>query len=125
MRLVDTSVAVDHLRAHEPATRLLDALLGEQVALVSSELVRFELLAGVRPADEDALEVFLQVIDWVPVTEPVVRRAAAFAQAYRGSHVGIDDTDYIVAGTAAVLGAPLLTTNLRHFPMFDGLQRPY
>ncbi|MEX2619557.1 MAG: type II toxin-antitoxin system VapC family toxin [Egibacteraceae bacterium] len=125
MRVLDTSVAVDHLRGHQPATQLLDALLDSQVTLVTSEVVRFELLAGARPANEQALETFLEVLDWVPVTEAVARRAVAFARGFRGSHSGIDTADYLVAATATVLDAPLLTTNVRHFPMFDGLARPY
>jgi predicted nucleic acid-binding protein len=125
VRVVDTSVAVDHLRGHEPATRLLDELLAAELPLVASELVRFELLAGAHAGDRDAVERFLEVLDWVPVTEPVARQAAAFASAYRGAHSGIDAADYLIAATATVLDAPLLTTNLRHFPMFEGLAHPY
>ncbi len=125
MRLVDTSVAVDHLRGHEPAVGLLAGLLSDEVRLLGSEVVRFELLAGVRAGDEDALEVFCEALDWVPVTEEVSRRAAAFARRYRASHSGIDDADYLVAATSALLDAALVTTNIRHFPMFDELQRPY
>lgn len=124
VRVVDTSVAVDHLRGHEPATELLDGLLAAEVPLVSSEVVRFELLAGARSTDR-ALEAFCEVLEWVPVTEPVARAAAAFARDYRASHSGIDDADYLIAATAALLEAPLLTTNLRHFPMLDGLTAPY
>lgn len=123
--MVDTSVAVDHLRGYEPAVQVLRSLLSDDVRLISSEVVRFELLAGVRTGDEEALEVFLAAVDWVPVTEQVARRAAAFARRYRASHSGIDDADYLVAATAAVLESPLMTTNVRHFPMFDELRRPY
>jgi len=125
MRLLDTSVAVDHLRGHQPATRLLDDLLGAHEALLSSELVRFELLAGARAADESAVERFLEAVDWIPVTEAVARQAAAYARVYRASHSGIDDADYLIAATATILDAPLLTKNLRHFPMFGDLARPY
>jgi predicted nucleic acid-binding protein len=65
------------------------------------------------------------VLDWVPVTEAVARAAAAYARDFRGSHSGIDDADYLIAATAALLDAPLLTTNVRHFPMLDGLEAPY
>lgn len=125
MRLIDTSVAVDHLRGHQPATRLLDDLLDAHEAVLGSELVRFELLAGARAADESAVEWFLEAVDWIPVTEAVARQAATYARAYRASHSGIDDADYLIAATATILDAPLLTTNLRHFPMFEDLSRPY
>lgn len=125
MRLLDTSVAVDHLRGHQPATQLLDDLLSAHEALLSSELVRFELLSGARAADESAVERFLEAVDWIPITEAVSRQAARYARAYRASHSGIDDADYLIAATATILDAPLLTTNLRHFPMFENLTRPY
>ncbi len=125
MRLLDTSVAVDHLRGHEPATRLLHALLEDQTPLLGSEIVRFELLAGARSSDEARVERFLEVVDWVPVTEPVTRQAAAYARAFRVSHTGIDHADYLIAATATILDVALLTTNVRHFPMLEGLRRPY
>lgn len=43
----------------------------------------------------------------------------------RSSHRGIDDVDYLIAATAIVVDADLLTTNVRHFPMFPDLQPPY
>jgi predicted nucleic acid-binding protein len=125
MRLIDTSVAVDHLRGHERATRLLDDLLSAEVPIVGSEVVRFELLAGTRPRDEAQVEQFLEVVDWVPVTDIVSRQAAAFARVLRGSHAGIDDADYLIAATAEALAIPLLTTNVRHFPMLEGLRPAY
>lgn len=50
---------------------------------------------------------------------PHVRRA------HRRTHSGIDDVDYLIAATAIVIEADLLTTNLRHFPMFGELRPPY
>jgi hypothetical protein len=48
VKLVDTTIAVDHLRGEPAATELLSSLIDAGVDLVTSELVRFELLAGVR-----------------------------------------------------------------------------
>lgn len=91
----------------------------------ASELTRFELLTGVRPAEVDALEGFFWVLEWVPVTEDISRRAGAFARTFRRSHTGIGAVDYLIAGTASALGADLLTSNVRHFPMLEGLRPPY
>ncbi len=52
-------------------------------------------------------------------------RAGAYAQSYRRSHSGIGAADYLIAGTSSALGTDLLTVNVRHFPMFNGLQAPY
>lgn len=125
LKLVDTSVAVDHLRGFEPAVAYLAAQLADEVPLVASEVVRFEILSGARPGDMQRVETFCRAIDWVPVTEAVARTAAAYARRYRGSHSGIDDVDYLVAATAEVLEAELVSRNLRHFPMFSAMQAPY
>jgi hypothetical protein len=47
------------------------------------------------------------------------------ARRYRTSHSGIEDIDYLIAATALVLDAELLTTNVRHFPMLEGLSPAY
>ena len=48
MKVIDTSVAVDHLRGDTGAVDLLQRLVDQDEQLAASELVRFELLAGVR-----------------------------------------------------------------------------
>lgn len=125
VKLVDISVAVDHLRGFEPAVAFLTEQLSARTPLVSSEVVRFELLAGARPKDVAKVETFCTAVDWAPVTEAIARRAAAYARSYRGSHSGIGDVDYLIAATATVLDAELVSRNLKHFPMFAGLTSPY
>ena len=124
MKLLDTSVAVDHLRGYGPATALLEDLVSHE-SVVASELTRFELLAGARPDEHDHFEDFFSVVDWIPVTDDVARRAGEYARAYRRSHSGIGVVDYLLAGTVSAVGADLMTTNVRHFPMFDDLRPPY
>ncbi|MGH2829784.1 MAG: hypothetical protein ACRDJM_04815 [Actinomycetota bacterium] len=40
----------------------------------------------------------------------------------RRSHSGIDAIDYLIAGTAEITSAQLLTLNVKHFPMLSGLR---
>ncbi len=125
MKLIDTTVAIDHLRGTEPAVKLLTGLVEEGQTLVSSELVRFELLAGVMPDEIDALEQFFSSVTWLTVEEDITRTAGLLARKHRKAHSGIDDVDYVIAATAIVSDADLLTTNVRHFPMLSGLAAPY
>lgn len=125
MKLVDTSVIVDHLRGNSAATALFEKWVEDEESLVASELTRFELLAGMRPDEQARLEALFSVLVWVPVAEQVSRHAGAFARDHRRSHSGIGAVDYLLAGTAKALGADLMTTNVRHFPMFDDLRSPY
>lgn len=125
MKLIDTTVAVDHLRGAEPAVALLTGLVQEGETLIAGELVRFELLAGVRPSEIDAFEQFCSSLVWLAVDEDIARTAGSLARKHRKAHSGIDDIDYLIAATAIVFDADLLTTNVRHFPMLPDLSPPY
>jgi predicted nucleic acid-binding protein len=125
VKLLDTTVAVDHLRGIGSAVDLLNGLLDEEQTLAASEVVRFELLAGVRDTEIEALEQFFSALWWVPVDEAVTRTAGLLARKHRKAYSGIDDVDYLIAATALVVDAELLTTNVRHFPMLAGLRAAY
>jgi predicted nucleic acid-binding protein len=125
VKLLDTTIAVDHLRGAPAATDLLAGLISDGETLVASEITRFELLAGVREAELEALEAFFSSLAWAPIAGEVSRAAGTLARRLRRSHSGIGDADYLIAATAVVLEADLLTTNVRHFPMVEGLRAPY
>jgi predicted nucleic acid-binding protein len=123
--LVDTGVAVDHLRGFGPAVELLERLVVSGERLVASEISRFELLAGSTDEDVAPVESLLSVFEWVAVTEVVARRAAELARSHPAREVEIGAADYVIAATALILRARLLTTNVSSFPMITGLRPPY
>jgi len=125
VKLIDTTIAVDHLRGASAAVDLLTALIDTGDDLLASELVRFELLAGIRGKELVAFEEFCSALLWVEVTEDVARVAGQLARRYRKSHGGIAAIDYLIAATAIVTDADLLTTNVGHFPMFTKLKPAY
>jgi predicted nucleic acid-binding protein len=119
--LLDASVAIDFLRGHDAARAVVDAA----DELAASEITRYEVLAGLRRGEEEATEDLLALPRWVSVDEGIARRAAVLAREYRSSHSGIEDADYLIAATALELDARLLTTNVKHFPMLEGLRPAY
>lgn len=125
MKLLDTNVAVDYLRGAGPAVSLLGGLADSGETLVASEVVRFELLAGARDDELPSIEDFFVGLEWAPVDSYVAKVGGALARRYRPSFSGIEDVDYLIAATALILEAELLTANVRHFPMFEGLQPAY
>jgi predicted nucleic acid-binding protein len=125
VKLLDTTVAIDHLQGDQAAVDLLRELVENDQTVVASEVVRFELVAGVRDDELPALEQFFSALSWVAVGEDVARAAGELARKHRPASSGIDDADYLIAATALLLEADLLTTNVRHFPMLPGLQPPY
>lgn len=124
MKLLDTTVAIDHLRRVPRAVELVEEL-AERGDLAASELVRYELLAGARIDELETIELFCAALEWVPVNRRVARVGGELARHFHASHSGIEDVDYLIAATALILDAELLTTNVKHFPMFDGLEPAY
>ena len=124
--VLDTSVLIDHLRGRPPAaTRLIPAAIARGDELWSSCVVRAELLAGMRADEETATRDLMRLVSWVEVDESASEAAGALGRRYLRSHSGIEVADLIVAALAQELDAELKTTNLKHFPMFKGLDPPY
>jgi hypothetical protein len=127
MRLVlDTSVLIDHLRGRpKAAVEIIPRAIARGDELWSSYVVRAEVLAGMRAAEETATRELLGLITWVEVDETLAEAAGALGRRFLASHSGIDVADLIVAALVQQLDAQLKTTNLKHFPMFKGLKPPY
>lgn len=123
--MVDTSLLVDHLRGHAGAVACLDGANERGDELWSVPVVRTEVLVGVRATESDAMWALFDVFRWLDVTTELADAAGELAARYRRSHSGIDIVDYLVAAATQRLEATLLTRNVRHFPMIEGLQPAY
>jgi predicted nucleic acid-binding protein len=123
--VIDANVLIDVLHDERAAVAALDAISAGGDELWSSVTARVEILGLVRPGEEDATLALLGAIWWQDVTTDIADGAAAYVRRYRRSHSGIDLADYILAATADVLGGRLVTRNVRHFPMFPGLEPAY
>ena len=122
--LIDTSVLIDHTRG-VPAAHAALARAAEDGQLHSSEMVRAEFLVLIRDRELAAIAPLLDVVVWHPVDRQVAELAGELGRAWLPSHNGIDAADFIIAATARLLDASLLTRNVKHFPMFPGLRAPY
>lgn len=123
--LLDTSVLVDHLRGVPAAADLLRGAVRQNIELCSVAIVRTEILGGMRPKEERSVRHLLESLRWLDVTPEVADAAGSFVRRYRKSHPTIDVVDYILAGAARRTGAQLMTLNVKHFPMFAGLEPAY
>lgn len=122
--LVDTSVLIDVLRGDNAAAQVLrKARLDGPIH--ASEVTRLEVLAGMRAAEETSTRALLAVLEWHPLDTRVSEVAGELGRRWLPSNRGIDAADLAIAATAVVLNAPLLTRNVKHFPMFKALTAPY
>lgn len=122
--LVDTSILIDCLRGDTGAADLLERQRSVGV-LHASEITRLEVLAGMRPSEEEQTRSLLSALVWHPVDDEVAEEAGALGRRWLPSHTAIDGADLAIAATALLTGLELLTLNVRHFPMFADLRRPY
>lgn len=122
--LVDTSILIDCLRGHAGAADLLERQRSVGV-LHASEITRLEVLAGMRPSEEDQTRSLLSALVWHPVDDQVAEEAGALGRRWLPSHSAVDGADLAIAATTLLTGSELLTLNVRHFPMFADLRRPY
>lgn len=120
--VLDTTVLVAHLRGSSSAGEYIAALGAPPTC---SEVTRVEILQGARPAEQRRIERLFALLTWTPVDEAISRRAGELGKRWHRSHPGIGVTDLLIAATAELLELPLATQNLKHFPMFEGLQTPY
>ncbi|MCY3844406.1 MAG: type II toxin-antitoxin system VapC family toxin [Acidobacteria bacterium] len=122
---VDTDVLVDFLRGRKEATSLV-ALNSERI--VVSSIVVAELYAGVRGgadgAEQRVLERLLTLFRVVPVSGGIARLGGLYKRDYGKSH-GVGLADAIIAATATEEDAELMTLNVKHYPMLEGIEPAY
>ncbi|WP_298339344.1 type II toxin-antitoxin system VapC family toxin [Ferrimicrobium sp.] len=123
-RLIGTSILIDYLRGYPDAGAVLERERSADV-LHASEITRLEILAGMRPSEEEDTCALLSTLIWHPVDADIAEEAGILGRGWLPSHHTIDSADLAVAATAIRTGAVLLTRNVRHFPMFPDLQAPY
>jgi predicted nucleic acid-binding protein len=112
--LIDTDVLIDYLRDEPDAIAYLEGLT--EPAMVSAITVA-ELYAGVREGDErERLERFLLAFEVVAVDDEVAARGGLIRRDYGRSH-GTGLADALIAASAELRGATLVTLNRKHFPM--------
>jgi len=77
--LVDTSVLINYLRGHKGAAELLEH---ERAAapMQASEITRLEVLAGMRPGEEDGTRSLLSPLVWHPLDGAVAEEAGALGR---------------------------------------------
>lgn len=122
--IVDTSVLIDVLRGSKAAA---DCLARARAAgpLHSSVVVKAEVLSGMRSSEKTSTRELLSTVAWHEVDDTVVEEAGQLGRRWLPSHNTIDIADLMIAATAITLGMPLLTRNIKHFPVFPGLRQPY
>ena len=122
--LIDTDIAVDYLRGLPQATDFLEKAMEESACYLSTITIA-ELYAGVREGNErHQLEKFLQAFEIISIDENIAQAGGMYRRDY-GKKYGVGLADAIIAATAEMNNARLVTLNKKHFPMLKNVFTPY
>jgi hypothetical protein len=121
--LFDSTILIAHLRGDARATDLL--LTAAEEGALASVISRAEIEGGMRSEERRDVSRLFDGLRLLPVTDAIARAAGRDLRRFRRSHSGIDLADYLIAATAQVEGAVLVTLNVKHFPMVEDLNPPW
>jgi len=123
--LVDTDILIDFLRGRPVAVSFVNEHLDR---IIVSAISVAELYSGVRGRANDTerqdLAAFLDLVPIVPVSAGIAEAGGLYRRDYGRSH-GVGLADAVIAATADSSDAALKTLNIKHYPMFTGLEPAY
>lgn len=126
-KILDTTVLVDIIRRKEVALDYVDGVRKAEGTPCLSLVTSMELVIGCRDKNEvRKVEKLLADYDVLDITPLIGRKAYEFISRFSKSH-GLVIPDALIAATALVENAVLVTSNIRHFSMIEGvrLEKPY
>ena len=114
--LLDSGILIRHLRDQRGYPELVDRLTDKAEACISA-ITRLEIVRGMKERERRETFDLLDSLETIPMTGEVADLAGELIRSWRAKGVILGDADAIVAASALRVGAPLVTTNARHFPM--------
>ena len=121
---MDTDWTIDYLHKADRTVRRLEELLPDGVGLSIVSLAElYEGLARSRnpDADSEALRLFLEAVEVVPLDDAACRVFGAERARLREEGNLIGDMDILIGATAIGNNLTLLTNNTRHFERMQRL----
>ena len=110
--LIDTNILIDHLRGDSNVTVFLQRIEEGSAQAAVSVITEYELLASAKLKESEIVKInsLLELIPRLAITSQTVRIAAKFHRNYR-----TDLADALIAATAFLAKAALVTRNIKHF----------
>ena len=114
--LLDTGILIRHLR-NRPGYRELVQRLNQGGDLCISAFTRVEVLRGMRDHERERTFTLLDSFFTQVIDRDTADRAGEWLRTWQARGVILGGPDAVIAASALQVGAALVTTNARHFPM--------
>lgn len=112
--VLDSSVVIDLLRGDIADESVLSSA---REPVMISAMTLHEVLVGLRDGEEKLTNAVLESFAVVPLGIAEAGLSAQWRRHYKSQGVTLALTDTAIAATAALRGVPLVTGNVKHFPM--------
>ena len=117
--LLDSSVIIDALNDHKGRREFLAKLSEREILLACCAVSVTELYMGIRPTEEAGTKQFLRRLEFFPITWEVAKLAGDLFRHWRQKGQTLGLADVTIAAVALTHGLPLVTDNMKHFPMAE------
>ena len=114
--LLDSDVIIAWLRGYQPVADAIMNLLESGHTLLWTPVSIAEIFAGARKNETTRLEALFQILETLPISESIGKKAGHFLQKYSRSH-GVELGDALIAASASLASLSLWTIHKRHYPM--------
>lgn len=114
--LLDTTVFIDYFRGRQEALTYFNAIFNGEASGAFSVITEAELWEGLRldrPDEEQQHEMLLSLLRPVEVDSGIARRGGELRRYFRDQ--GLSMPDALIAATAEIMDATLVTGNPKHF----------
>ena len=118
MKLIDTDILIDHFHGHQAAFNFITQQLVNGETLAISVVTITEFSSGMRPGEEERTERLLSLFTVLDVNEATARQAGEYLRQFHQSH-NLELGDALIAASANLARADIVTRNLKHYPMSD------
>jgi predicted nucleic acid-binding protein len=114
--VLDSTVLIDYLRGR-PTVERVSALAGTGDLLATTAINVEEIVRGLRPAESSAATELFAGLEVLSVDLAAAWQAGEWRRGFSARGVTLWQADCLIAATAKVNGAALVTGNPKDFPM--------
>jgi len=118
MYLLDTDIIIWVLRGNKKYQDLFENLSNRGVLSISTITIA-EVYKNIYPAESVKTENLLNDLHFFNVTPLIAKQGGLYWQQYSKNLKNLNITDCLIAATAGINEATLVTLNKKHFPMKD------
>ena len=118
MIVLDTDIVIWILRGNQAIVAAIDRLVSKESVGISTITVA-EIYKNIFPIEMPAVEDFIFYQELFPVSLDIAKIAGLYWNQYHQGLKNLSLTDCLIAATAKIHRATLVTMNIKHFPMDD------